>query len=91
MPSLEFVTKVSHRANLGSFDFLPGSKTLMLSGRTGVEFWNTANWERRRTLRNFMRAMPSGGDDAIWLQSDWHSAGLYDSVTIEPRLLLPYG
>jgi len=91
MPSLEFVTKVSHGVNLSAFDFLPGSKTLMLSGRTGVEFWNTANWERRRTLRNFIRAMPSGGDDAIWLQSDWHSAGLYDSVTIEPRLLLPYG
>lgn len=91
MPSLQFVTKVSHRVNLSSFDFLPGSNELLLSGRTGVEFWNTVTWERKRTLRNFLRAMPASGDDVIWLQSDWHSAGLYDSVTFEPRLLLPYG
>jgi WD40 repeat protein len=94
LPQLEEVAKLTHPVSFGEFQFSPrGEEVAIGSLRDGafVTFWNTATWQRTRTLTNFCRALYTPDARALWLHKDYRSAGLYDARTIEPLLLLPKG
>ena len=57
-----------------------------------MSFWNTTNWQRTRLLTNFSRPFLYAPDGrSFWLTKELRMAGLYDSRTLEPRLVLPTG
>jgi WD40 repeat protein len=92
LPGLERVAKLTHPTIFGDFQFSPlGDEVAITSSRTGVEFWSTTNWERTRSLTNFMRLLYTPDARALWLTKDQRTAGLYDARTLEPLLLLPTG
>ena len=92
LPSLERVAKLTHSTNIFYFEFSPrGDEVALYSGR-GVSFWNTTNWQRTRLLTNFSRPFLYAPDGrSFWLTKELRMAGLYDSRTLEPRLVLPTG
>src|SRR5262249_29053837 len=78
----------------GDFKFSPlGDEVAISSFREGalITFWNTATWERTRTLTNFSRVIYAPDAGALWLTQEQRKAGLYDAHTLEPLLLLPTG
>jgi serine/threonine protein kinase/WD40 repeat protein len=92
VPGLERVAKLTHPANINDFAFSPLSDEVAIwSSRGGVEFWNTATWERTRALTNFTGILYTPDARSLWLRQDWRTAGLYDARTLEPWLLLPAG
>ena len=94
LPQLEEVAKLTHPVSFGEFEFSPrGDEVAIgsLSAGMFVTFWNTTTWQRTRTLTNFCRVLYTPDARTLWLHKDWHSAGLYDARTLEPRLLLPKG
>ena len=94
LPYLEEVAKLTHPVSFGQFQFSPrGEEVAIGSFSDGalVTFWNTTTWQLTRTLTNFCRVLYTPDAGALWLHKDWHTAGLYDARTIEPRLLLPKG
>jgi len=94
LPGLEKVAKLTHPGSFGDFQFSPlGDEVTITSLRGGTlaAFWNTATWERTRTLTNFGRVLYTPDARALWLVKDQRNAGLFDSHTLEPLLLLPTG
>jgi len=92
LPGLEEVAKLTQP--LGDFQFSPrGDEVAITSLRDGTlaAFWNTATWQRTRTLTNFGRVLYTPDARVLWLTKDQRNAGLYDARTLEPLLLLPTG
>jgi WD40 repeat protein len=94
LPGLEQVAKLAHPISFGDFQFSPsGDEVVITSLRAGklAAFWNTTTWERTRALTNFSRVLYTPDARVLWLAKDLRTAGLYDSRTLEPLLLLPAG
>ena len=94
LPGLEEVAKLTHPTSFGDFQFSPQGDEVAITSRRDqrlVAFWNTATWERTRTLTNFSRILYTPDARALWLHNDQRDAGLYDARTLEPLLLLPTG
>ena len=94
LPGLEQAATLTHPNGFGDFQFSPsGDEVAISSFRAGVlmTFWNTATWERTRTLTNFSRVLYRPDARALWLTKDQRTAGLYDARTLDPLLLLPAG
>lgn len=94
LPGLEQVATLPHPASIGNFQFSPlGDEVAIGSGRnsTQIALWNTATWERTRTLTNFGRLLYTPDARSLWLTKDARTAGLFDARTLEPLLLLPTG
>ena len=91
LPDLEHVTKLTHPANIGDFEFSPLGDELAVSSPRAVEFWSTRTWERTRALTNFSRVLYARDARTVWLTKDYRTAGLYDAPTAEPLLMLPTG
>jgi len=91
LPDLPCVAKLPHPASIGDFQFSPLGDELAIASRSGVEFWSTLTWERTRVLTNFSRVLYSPDARTLWLTKDLRTAGLYDSRTLKPLLMLPRG
>jgi len=92
LPGLERVAKLTHLANIAFFDFSPLGDEVALHSSRGVELWSTATWARTRALTNFTGpALYAPDGRSLWLTKELRMAGLYDRLTLEPRLLLPTG
>lgn len=94
LPELERVAQLPHPASIGDFQFSPQGDEIAigsLRNSTQIGLWNTATWERTRTLTNFGRILYTPDTRALWLTKDQRTAGLYDARTLEPLLLLPTG
>jgi WD40 repeat protein len=91
LPDLNAVATLENRAYIADFAFSPIGSEVAISSRSGVEFWNTSTWTRTRLLTNFVGILFSPGSSNLWLTSDFRTAGLYESTTLEPLLPLPPG
>ena len=95
LPGLEPVARLTRLPALGNinfFEFSPAGDEVSLYSSRGVELWRTATWERTRVLTNFSRPFLYAPDGrGIWLTKELREAGLYDSGTLQPSLLLPSG
>ena len=94
LPGLERVASLPHPASIGDFQFSPlGDEVAIGSQRSPAQIalWNTATWERTRTLTNFGRLLYTPDARALWLTKDQRTSGLHDARTLEPLLLLPTG
>jgi hypothetical protein len=92
LPSLEPVATLPHRASISGFQFSPsGEEVAIHSPRGGVEFWNTASWQRTRALTNFGGIMMSCQAGGWWLAKDLRNAALYEAETLRELLPLPPG
>jgi hypothetical protein len=94
MPELKSVAKLAALGNIIDFDFSPSGAELAITSRTKVEFWSTSNWKRTHivtnfTGANFTRALYAPDGRGIWLTKDALTAGLYETHTLQPLLLLP--
>jgi len=91
LPSLEPVAPLTTRTRIYNFCFSPdGNEVAVASGRL-IEFWNTSNWQRTRTIADFMDVLYGKDGQTLWLIKDYSTAGLYDSKTLELLLPLPNG
>jgi WD40 repeat protein/predicted Ser/Thr protein kinase len=91
LPDMEFVARLRHPANVGSFEFSPRGNELAVYSSRLIELWSTETWQPARTLTNFSRLLYTPDARTVWLERDARTAGLYDIVTLEPLLLLPTG
>ena len=91
LPGFERVAKLTNQARISLFDFSPGGDEVAVSSRGGVEFWNTATWQRTRHLTNFTGVLYSPDARTIWLDTRFRDACLHDARTEEPLLPLPTG
>src|ERR1051325_11024742 len=91
LPGLELVARLTNGASIGQFEFSPRGDELAVSTRGGVEFWNTATWQRVRHLTNFTTLLYSSDPRTFWLTTDFRTAGLHDAQTAELLLPLPQG
>jgi hypothetical protein len=96
LPGIELVARLTNQVSIAGVSFSPLQDEVAIASRGQVKFWSTTSWERTRTATNFigiavigMLFEPDGR--SIWLAKDFRSAGLYESRTLEPRLLLPTG
>jgi WD40 repeat protein len=89
LPGLEPVTRLSHPAAIGSFQFYPREERLAVWSRAGVELWSTTTWTQTHSLTNFRNVLVAPDRSGWWLTEDSRTAGLYDPETLEPLLLLP--
>lgn len=94
LPGMELAAKLPQPASISDFQFSPEGDGLAICSKrpSGLtELWDTATWERTRTLPGFGRLLYTPDARALWLTKDARSAGLYDARTMEPVLLLPVG
>jgi WD40 repeat protein len=92
LPGLEQVATLTRPTYFRTFHFSPlGNEVVITSDRTGLEFWSTTTWERTRALTNFIGLLYTPDARALWLNKDRRNAGLYDTETLEPLVLLPTG
>jgi WD40 repeat protein len=91
LPGLERVAKLPHPAAISDFEFSPLGDEVAVCSSRAVELWSTETWQRTRTLTNFSRLLYPPEARALWLVRGPRTAGLYDSRTLEPQLLLPAG
>jgi WD40 repeat protein len=92
LPQMERLAVLTHPAPVADFRFSPGGDELALASRSGVEFWETVTWTRKRWLTNFNNIIRYTADGrGLWLMTDLRNSGLYDAHTLEPLLLLPPG
>ncbi|HAB19616.1 MAG TPA: hypothetical protein PLX89_26415, partial [Verrucomicrobiota bacterium] len=91
LPQLEGVTKLTHPANINSFEFSPHGDEVAVASRWGTEFYSTPNWDRKRTLTNSSRILYAPDGRAMWLTRDQRTTGLYDAHSLKPLLMLPGG
>ena len=91
LPELERVAKLTLPSSIATFRFSPRGHELAIGSRTHLELWNTATWQRTRTLTNFTRILYAADADTWWLTTDSLTGGLYDAHTLQPLLLLPTG
>jgi len=96
LPGIELVARLTNQTSIAGVNFSPLEDEVAIASRGQVKFWSTTSWERTRTATNFigiagigMLFEPDGR--SIWLAKDFRTAGLYESRTLEPRLLLPTG
>jgi WD40 repeat protein len=96
LPEIEPVATLTNQGRIAGFNYSPLVDEVAVASRGQVEFWSTTSWERTRVATNFI-GLPYLGvlyqqsGDSLWLLKDFRGAGLYDSRTFEPRLLLPTG
>jgi serine/threonine protein kinase/WD40 repeat protein len=91
LPSLEPVALLTTRASVYNFCFSPdGNEVAVASGRL-IEFWSTSNWQRTRTIADFMDVLYGKDGRTLWLIKDYSTAGLYDAKTLDLLLPLPSG
>ncbi|HUC85208.1 MAG TPA: serine/threonine-protein kinase [Candidatus Acidoferrales bacterium] len=90
LPEIVEVAVLTNRANIGRFEFSPRGEELAVSTAKGVELWNTATWERTRTLTNFISLLYAPDGRTCWL-TQYRTAGLHDARTFEELLPLPAG
>ena len=89
-PNLERVAVLTNKSDIRRFRFTPASDEVAISCQFGVEFWNTATWQRTRVITNFdcyQSYLPDG--KTMWLTEGYRAAGLYDSRTLELLMPLP--
>jgi WD40 repeat protein len=91
LPGLESVARLTHPANIYSFEFSPRGDELAVGSRWGMEFWNTSTWQRTRAVAGFRDIVYTPDAATFWLTKDAFTAGLYDARTVEPLLPLPNG
>ncbi len=91
LPSLEPMAQLTTRASIHNFCFSPdGNEVAVASGRL-IEFWSTSNWQRTRTIADFMDVLYGKDGQTLWLIKDYSTAGLYDAKTLDLLLPLPSG
>jgi WD40 repeat protein len=88
---LEHVVTLPHPGSIGDFRFSPAGDELAVGSRYAIEFWSTTTWERTRVLTNFSRILYPPDTRTAWITKDLRTAGLYDTRTGEPLLMLPTG
>ena len=81
----------TNASNVGSFQFSPSGSELAVPCRSGVEFWNTATWQRTRAVTNLNNQLYSADGRTMWLTQEYRAGGLYDARTLELLLPLPIG
>jgi WD40 repeat protein len=91
LPDLEPVTVLTNVSNVRSFQFSTAGDELAVSCRLGVEFWNTATWQRTRAMTNLNNQLYSTDGRTMWLTKEFHDGGLYDARTLELLMPLPVG
>lgn len=91
LPELERVAKLTLPTSIGTFRFSPQGDEVAIGSRTHLELWNTATWQRTRTLTSFTRILYTPDPGEWWLATDSLTGGLYDARTLQPLLLLPTG
>jgi WD40 repeat protein len=91
LPGLEPVAVLTNQANIREFEFSPGGDQVIIASNGRIEFWNTANWQKTREIKNFMRILKSSDERTCWLTKDYRTAGLYDAASLELLLPLPPG
>ncbi len=89
LPGLEPIVTLTNEARIQDFEFSPKGDELAVGTRLGIEFWNTANWQRIRHLTNFSNILYARDGQTFWLSSGLHTAGLYDARTTELLFPLP--
>jgi len=91
LPELKRVAILTNASNVGSFQFSPSGSELAVPCRSGVEFWNTATWQRTRAVTNLNNQLYSADGRTMWLTQEYRAGGLYDARTLELLLPLPIG
>ena len=89
LPGLERMAKLTHPASISEFMFSPWGDEVAVCSAKGVELWNTATWHPTRFLTDFTSCLYTPERGTCWFMKDLRSAGLYDSRTLDPLLLLP--
>ena len=91
LPDLGQVVVLTNASNVRSFQFSPAGDELAVSCRLGVEFWNTATWQRTRAITNLNNQIYSADGRTMWLTKEFHDGGLRDAQTLELLMPLPVG
>jgi WD40 repeat protein len=94
LPGLQHVAKLTHPVSFGDFQFSASGEEVAISSDNAAALttvWSTTTWERTRMLTNFIRVLYTPDLRMLWVTHDRRRAGLYDTRTIEPLLLLPKG
>jgi WD40 repeat protein len=96
IPGLEQVAALTNKARVSGMGFSPSGDELAVASNGQVEFWSTTSWEQTRMATNFIGLPICGAlfepdGRAVWLAKNLVSAGLHDSATFNPLLLLPNG
>jgi len=92
LPAVERVAKLVHPTSISDFEFSPLGDEVAIGSSWGLEFWSTSTWERTRVFTNSTGQVIYAPDGrTVWLARDLRHAGLFDTQTFEPRLLLPTG
>jgi WD40 repeat protein len=89
LPGFERAASLTNQANIGTFDFSQLGDEVTLTSQSGIEFWSTRTWKRTRRLTNCISLLYTPNARAWWLARDLRTSGLYDSQTLEAKLLLP--
>ena len=66
MPGLEPIVTLTNEARIQDFEFSPKGDELAVGTRLGIEFWNTANWQRIRHLTNFSNILYARDGQTFW-------------------------
>jgi WD40 repeat protein len=91
LPEFSPAAKLTHVGNVAEFVFSPDGAQLALASSRGIKFWRTSDWTPTRTLPDFTGVLFQPDSDSIWLMKGFHTAGLYDTDTLELLLPLPAG
>ena len=93
LPGMEHVTTVQTSNYVGFVDFSPSSSEMVVINRSGIEWFDTKNW-------NCIRRRPGAGvsgsyafytpdENSIWMVTHFRNGELLDRKTLQPILPLP--
>src|SRR5262249_49455241 len=95
LPEVKLVATLTNRSDVWTFAFSPRGHELAVATRTGLEFYDTATWQRARELpvagERLSDIIYTPDGLAFWHTSDGRTSALRDARTLEALLSLPTG
>jgi WD40 repeat protein len=93
LPDLERAANLVTEDYIGHVSFSPRDDELLVVNRSGLEWWDTTTWQRKRiqaerpTAEPYVFYTPDG--TGLWKITNYRDSGLYDSRTLDSVLPLP--